>query len=127
MPRKTRILHGEDEYLFVESPGDEGGPALLIFARPGNARAVAPGRVATHQSEHGLWVPIARFDGAELSLAPDPPDGLDQRLKSMLPRYADARRERTAQARNACFWVSVEGRALHALHRAQPAGILLKL
>jgi hypothetical protein len=127
MPRKTRILHGEDEYLFVESPGDVDGPALLIFARPENARAVAPGRTPTHKSEHGLWVPIARFDGRELLLAPDGPEGLDRRLNSMLPRYADARRERTAQAKNACSWVAVEGRALYALHPAQPSGLLVKL
>src|SRR5687767_6282068 len=127
MPRKTRILHGDDEYLFVESPGDDGGPALLIFARPENPRAVAPGRQATHQSEHGMWVPVARFDGEQLLLAPDPPEGLGERLKGMLPRYTSARREKMVQAKNACSWISIGGRALHALHPAQPAGILLKL
>jgi hypothetical protein len=127
MPRKTRILHGEDEYLFVEAPGDTDGPALLIFARPENPRAVAPGRQPTHQSEHGLWAAIARFDGEQLLLAPDPPAGLGDRLKTILPKYVETRRERIAQAKNNCFWVSAGGNALYALHPAQPGGILLKM
>jgi len=127
MPRKTRILHGDDEYLFVEAPGDAEGPALLIFARPENRRAVGPGRTATHKSEHGLWVPVARFDGRELQLPPDRPDGLDERLKGLLPRYVEARRTRDAQAKNALVWISAQGRALHSLHLAQPSGLLLKL
>jgi len=127
MPRKTRILHGEDEYLFVDAPGDAGGPALLIFARPENRRAVAPGRRATHQSEHGLWIQVARFDGRELLLAPEPPEGLDERLRGMLPRYAAARREHIEEAKHPCFWVAAPGGALHALHPAQPAGMVIRL
>jgi hypothetical protein len=127
MPRKTRILHGEDEYLFVESPGDADGPALLLFARPTNPRAVPAGRAATHQSEHGLWVAVARFDGKELLLAPESPDGLGDRLKNILPKYAEVRRDRTAAAKNAWYWIAVGGSALHGLHPAQPGGVLLKL
>ncbi len=127
MPRKTRILHEQDEYLFVEAPGDPIGPALLVFARTENARAVPAGCTATHQTEHGLWVQVARFDGKLLELAPDPPDGLGERIKVMLPRYVEVRAQRIAQAKNPCFWIIVDGRALHGLHPAQPAGVLLKL
>jgi hypothetical protein len=127
MPRKTRILHGEDEYLFVDAPGDAAGPTLLILARPENARAVAAGRVATHQSEHGQWCPVARFDGETLLLAPDPPDGLAERLREMLPRYAESQRQRIAQAKNSAWYVEAGGLALHALHAAQPAGLMLRL
>lgn len=127
MPLKTRILHGEDEYLFVDAPGDDAGPSLLILARPGNARAVPEGRAPTHQSEHGAWCPIARFDGETLWLAPDPPAGLDARLREMLPRYIDQRRQRVAAAKNSVWFVEAGGRALHALHPAQPAGLLIRL
>jgi hypothetical protein len=127
MPRKTRILHGEDEYLFVEAPGDEAGPSLLILARPGNARAVPEGRGATHQTEHGAWCPIARFDGETLLLAPDPPAGLETRLKEMLRRYVEQQRQRIAQAKNSVWYVVADGQAVHSLHPAQPAGLLIKL
>jgi hypothetical protein len=127
MPRKTRILHGEDEYLFVDAPGDEAGPVLMILARPDNPRAVAAGMPPTHQSEHGQWCPVARFDGETLLLAPDPPAGLAERLHEMLPRYAELQRQRIAQAKNGCWYVLADGRFLHALHPAQPGGLLLRL
>lgn len=127
MPLKTRILHGEDEYLFVDAPGDDAGPSLLILARPGNARAVPDGRAPTHQSEHGSWCPIARFDGETLWLAPDPPAGLDARLREMLPRYVEQQRQRIASARNGAWYVVAGGRPLHALHPAQPAGLLIRV
>src|SRR5262245_23503437 len=127
MPRKTRILHGEDEYLFVDAPGDDEGPVLLILARPDNARAVAAGRHATHQSEHGQWCPVARFDGESLLLAPDPPEGLAERLREMLPRYAELQRQRIAHAQNACWYVLADGHFLHELHPAQPGGLMLRL
>jgi hypothetical protein len=127
MPRKTRILHGEDEYLFVEAPGDDAGPALLILAKPENARAVPKGRAPTHQSEHGAWCPIARFDGETLLLAPDPPAGLDARLREMLPRYIDQQRQKIAAAKNSVWYAVADGRAIHALHPAQPAGLLIRL
>lgn len=127
MPRKTRILHDDDEYLFVEAPGDPLGPSLQIFTRTENARAVAPGRTPTHQTEHGLWVQIARFDGVELGIAPESPDGLGERVKTMLPRYVEARRARIAEAKHPCWWIVAEGRALHGLHPAQPSGALFKL
>jgi hypothetical protein len=127
MPRKTRILHGDDEYLFVDAPGDEDGPVLLILARPDNARAVAVGSSPTHQSEHGVWCPVARFDGESLLLAPDPPAGLAERLREMLPRYAELQRQRVANATNGCWYVLAGGHFLHALHPAQPGGLMLRL
>ncbi len=127
MPRKTRILHENDEYLFVEAPGDPLGPSLQIFARTENLRAVAPGRAPTHQTEHGLWIQIARFDGVELGIAPESPDGLGERVKSILPRYVEARTARIGEAKHPCWWIVADGRALHGLHPAQPAGALFKL
>jgi len=127
MPRKTRILHGDDEYLFVDAPGDEDGPVLLILARPDNARAVAVGSSPTHQSEHGVWCPVARFDGESLLLAPDPPAGLAERLREMLPRYAELQRQRVANATNGCWYVLAGGHFFHALHPAQPGGLMLRL
>jgi len=127
MPRKTRILHGDDEYLFVDAPGDEAGPVLLILARPDNARAVAAGQTPTHQSEHGVWCPVARFDGESLLLAPDPPAGLAERLREMLPRYAELQRQRIAHATYSCWYVLTSGHFLHALHPAQPGGLMLRL
>ena len=113
MPRKTRVLHDEREYLFVDAPGDVAGPALLIFARSDDAKAVARGRQPTHQTEHGLWCQIARFDGDDLLLAPDPPDGLDALLQSILPRYVELRKEANRQATNACWFLQLDGRAAH--------------
>ncbi len=128
MPRQTRLLHGDDEYLFVDSPGDEAGPSLLILARADNPRAVAPGRTPTHQSELGQWCPVARFDGTTLALAPDPPEGLGGRLKEMLARYLDAERQRIARATNSCWAIVQEdGRYAYSLHPAQPSGLLLRL
>jgi hypothetical protein len=127
MPRKTRILHGDDEYLFVEAPGDDAGPALLILARPDNLRAVPVGSAPTHQSEHGAWCPVARFDGETLLLAPDPPAGLADRLREMLPRYVEQQRQKIAAAKHSAWYVLTDGHVLHALHPAQPAGLLLKL
>ncbi len=127
MPRKTRILHDNDEYLFVEAPGDPLGPALQVFARTDNERAVPAGRAPTHQTEHGLWIQIARFDGLELGIAPDSPDGLGERVKTMLPRYVEVRATRMAQAKHPMWWIVSEGHALHGLHPAQPAGALFKL
>jgi hypothetical protein len=127
MPRKTRILHGDDEYLFVEAPGDDAGPSLLILARPDNPRAVPEGSAPTHQSEHGTWCPVARFDGEELLLAPDPPAGLAERLREMLPRYIEQQRQKIATAKHSCWYVLADGHVLHSLHPAQPAGLLLKL
>ncbi|MSR45589.1 MAG: hypothetical protein EXS13_00715 [Planctomycetes bacterium] len=127
MPRKTRILHEDDEYLFVEAPGDPQGPALQLFAKVENARAVTPGRTPTHKTEHGAWLQVARFDGAELALDPDAPAGLGERLKQLLPRYAEVRQKRIAEAKHPCWWISAEGKPLHGLHPAQPAGVLFKL
>src|SRR5215510_9355226 len=115
MPRKTRILHGEDEYLFVDAPGDDEGPVLLILARPENARAVAAGRSATHQTEHGQWCPVARFDGETLMLAPDPPAGLAERLRELLPKYAEQQRQRVENAKNSCWYLQAGGQIVHAL------------
>jgi hypothetical protein len=127
MPRKTRVLHGDDEYLFVEAPGDPQGPSLQIFARPGNLRAVAPGRNATHQTEQGQWLKVGRYDGAELAVDPDAPAPLAATLKELLPRYAEVREQRIAAAKHPCFWIHVDGRPLHGLHPAQPAGLLFKV
>lgn len=127
MPRKTRILDADDEYLFVEAPGDALGPALLIFAHPENARAVPSRRSATHRSEHGQWVQIARIEDDRLEITPDAPAGLEPRLERMLPRYAEVRRQELERARNPCFWIEAQRRGVHGLHPAQPGGLLLKL
>lgn len=127
MPRKTRILHENDEYLFVEAPGDPLGPSLQVFAKVDNARAVAPGRSPTHKTEHGSWLQVARFDGSELALDPDAPSGLGERIKELLPRYAEVRQKRLATAKHPCWWLHAEGRPLHGLHPAQPSGLLFKL
>lgn len=127
MPRKTRVLHGDDEYLFVEAPGDPQGPSLQVFAKPANARAVPPGRSPTHQTEHGQWLLVARFDGAELAVDPDAPAPLAATLKELLPRYAEMREQRVAAAKHPCHWIHADGRPLHGLHPAQPAGLLFKL
>jgi hypothetical protein len=127
MPRKTRILHGDDEYLFVEAPGDPAGPSLQVFAHVENARAVAPGLTPTHKTEHGTWIQVARFDGDTLALSPDAPDTLGEQLKLLLPRYAEVRQKRVASAKHPCWWIEAEGKPLHGLHPAQPAGLVFKL
>ncbi|MBM4014386.1 MAG: hypothetical protein FJ293_05410 [Planctomycetes bacterium] len=127
MPRKTRVLHGDDEYLFVEAPGDPQGPALQVFAKPANARAVPPGRSPTHQTEHGQWLQVARFDGVALTVDPDAPAPLAATLQGLLPRYAEMREQHIARAKHPCHWIHAEGRPLHGLHPAQPAGLLFKL
>lgn len=128
MVRSTRILHNNEEYLIQDNGASTASRRIIFLARPESAASEGGTGQQPIQTNHGVWIPIAKWERGGITPITDGARRLTPGLKTVLNIYLRrANRTDTKAKRRIYYYVEREGEIDYVISPAHPHGLAVKI
>ena len=132
MVRSTRILHKQREYLIQDEGASSASRTITFLGRPESftvrSETSEHGEYQPILTDHGQWIPIAKWSGGQLALLPPANPKLKGDIESILRKYLhDGPRDSDGKAHKVYYYLEKEGRLFFRIVHSHPNGLAIRI
>jgi len=126
--RSTRILHQNEEYLIQDNQASTASRAITFLARPGSKAGSGPSGFKPIRTNHGDWIPVAKWEQGNFELLTEGSRALSADLESILNRYLNHHKDGNGKTRRKrYYYIERKGKPNFSLSISHPYGLAIQV